>query len=284
MCSSVHITAKYLTIFLCFGVFLLARPTQAQSVPFTNLDLRSVRTMAEQQDKLFFLYFSADWCMPCRWMAEHTFTDPRVVDYVKMHYLPVLVDVDQRNRQHLQEQFSVKMLPTLLFFSTEGKLIGRVETAIGPTALLDSLRRLNVAANHRLPVQAASRIAEQHLAVAPQPIIHFTAPSLERDAVPINSRPLITNHNTQLNSRSGEVYTIVTKQVSDLLTAQQEAAAIDLKYGYPSSIRAVQHTGQLAYQVIVGRFNLRSEAREFLTYLNRNDIIGEIVSLPAESE
>lgn len=254
---------------------------QSTGVAFLPINLDDARQRANREDKLFFLYFSADWCMPCRWMEQHTFQDARISSYVASHYLPILVDVDEERNQRLQDQFEVNMLPTFLVFSARGSLIKRIETAMGPTALLDTLQRLNVSANH-LQVRANKQNGYEVNETAPRPIV-FTAPQLS--PAPPPSRAITQQSfpvSNQFNSRSGDVYSIMTDIQHDLPSAQQKAAAIDNKYGYPSSIRAVEDRGRLAYQVIVGRFTKKSKAQEFLIYLNRNDIIGQIITLPAD--
>ncbi len=68
--------------------------------------------------------FSADWCSPCRELDAVTFHHPDVVRQAERHFTLIKVDVTQSGdpvHERLLKQYSVKGVPTVIFFDAQGK-------------------------------------------------------------------------------------------------------------------------------------------------------------------
>lgn len=86
-------------------------------------DLDAAFAEAKQTNKPLLLDFTADWCPPCKMMKRQTFSQQKVKDYVEANYIPVRLDMTQRNAatQQLGGRFSIQYLPTFLVLSPDGK-------------------------------------------------------------------------------------------------------------------------------------------------------------------
>ncbi|KAA3624233.1 MAG: DUF255 domain-containing protein, partial [Bacteroidetes bacterium] len=69
------------------------------SVQFVDAALSEVREMAAKEGKLYFAHFSADWCMPCQWMEQNTFKDPKLAFFANKNYLAAKLDIDHSEGQ-----------------------------------------------------------------------------------------------------------------------------------------------------------------------------------------
>lgn len=316
---------------LALAIFLGLSVVARAEVRFQALSLDEARARATQSDQLFFLYFAADWCLPCRWMEANTFQDQALSDYANTRYLAVKINFDQPTARSLRERFEVSKLPTLLVFSASGTLLGRSESSMDAPELMALLQRHDVPANLRRPVQAtpaATVLAPEGLLDSPRPRTLaplagvFYRPPLTPDAGPATqlaapapnpapalavapghhaglllappppSRQAVASRtqaptwasSSQLAPRGasvGQSFGIQLPDVgADYSLAVRQAAELEVKLEQRVELAPQQTPQGLVYRMVVGRFGLRSEAEQFLNYLNRNDLIGEIIALP----
>jgi len=112
-----------------------------------TISFSSAKKKAAREGKVLLVDFTAAWCMPCRWMDETTFSDPQVLSYLRENYVSIKVDIDDFDGFALKQQYNVSTLPTMLFFSSDGRQVDRVEEGVGATEMLDRLRQNNISTN-----------------------------------------------------------------------------------------------------------------------------------------
>jgi thiol:disulfide interchange protein len=99
---------------------------------------------ARASGKPALLYFTADWCEPCKRMKRSTWADPAVKSALAGH-VPVKIDID--DSPALAERFGVKSVPRLIVlddrgqptnirtgFTRPGELIAWIQRALDPPA------------------------------------------------------------------------------------------------------------------------------------------------------
>lgn len=115
---------------------------QASSGPPSPLFSEAVVTIKErarETGRPYLVQFTAEWCMPCRWMESTTYKDERVKKYLEDHFLTARVDIDDFDGFAWKEYYGVKSLPTLLIFSPEGKVLEKRENSLSASQMLDLL-------------------------------------------------------------------------------------------------------------------------------------------------
>jgi len=89
------------------------------------------------------LYFSADWCFPCRQMNSSVFTDPEVIQLGRQ-FVPLKIDLTREHPQqeYLQETYSLKGVPTIIFLDRRGSNREdlRIESYVDKEVMLDRMR------------------------------------------------------------------------------------------------------------------------------------------------
>lgn len=116
------------------------KPTESASiVNFFDGDFDAAKNKASQEGKLFFLEFHADWCMPCKWMDQTTFTDARVATIMNDSYVAIKVDIDKVEGFEMKNKFDIQYLPTMLIFNSQGILIDRIEETLPAKRLANIL-------------------------------------------------------------------------------------------------------------------------------------------------
>ena len=91
---------------------------------------------AQEEKKDLFVDFYADWCGPCKAMAMRIFTLPEVGDYFNARFVCVQVNVEATENSEVAKKYDVKVLPTMVFVSREGKELRRAQGAMEAATLL----------------------------------------------------------------------------------------------------------------------------------------------------
>jgi thioredoxin-related protein len=117
---------------IAIGVFLalVAGPLAAQEAEMTvdflpEESWADARQQAAEQDKYIFVDAYTDWCYWCKVQDKNTFTDEQVGAYINENFVAVKLDFERGDGVKLARKYRVQAYPSLLFFDSEGQLIGR---------------------------------------------------------------------------------------------------------------------------------------------------------------
>ena len=134
---------------LLFPAFLSA--SLPGKINFYNGSLNMAKEKAAEEGKLYFVQFTASWCEPCNWMDEVTYKDPQLIAYINENYIPVKIDIDDFDGFAYKQMYDIRMLPSVLVFSSEGKLLNKYEEALAPLKMLKILKEHDVPSNRTIP-------------------------------------------------------------------------------------------------------------------------------------
>ncbi len=135
---------RYLkTLGLLLLTLLIGNNPLTASDYFIQNNLEQAKQQATQEGKLIFVDFWAEWCNPCKWMDEQTFSNQQVKEYLSSEYISVRVDIDNFQGYNLKEEYSIRYLPTLLVLNEQGQVIKKYEESFAPSKLIKLLKELN---------------------------------------------------------------------------------------------------------------------------------------------
>jgi thiol-disulfide isomerase/thioredoxin len=252
---------------------------------FAELTLEEARRKASAEDKLFFVFFTADWCVLSKWMKENTFSDQALSAYVTEHYVPVRMNIDLPEGRQLMGRFEVVNIPTLLFFSASGKLVGRMEDAFAAADMLAALKAYNLPVNHRnVSVEVA---VEAPVLESPRPVFDSPPPPPQAgQQAGFYRPPLVPEGGGELMAaRTGAApsasrYTLeLDKLYGDYASAATDANRLGYSFSTKGEVKTVRRGEATYYKVLLGSFAQRQEAERMLTSLQREYISGAIVLL-----
>jgi protein disulfide-isomerase len=102
-------------------------------------NLESAQKIANNSDKNIMVFFTAEWCSPCRIMKRQVFADNEVMKAIDAKVVPLEVNIDDPYAEALVKQYNIGATPTTLFINPEGKVIGYALGKVEKTKFLEML-------------------------------------------------------------------------------------------------------------------------------------------------
>ncbi|HVW96010.1 MAG TPA: thioredoxin fold domain-containing protein [Mucilaginibacter sp.] len=97
-----------------------------------------IRSKAKEEGKYIFIDGFTTWCVPCKEMEQHIFTQPKVAEFFNKNFINVSVQFDitkndnaeiknwYATAKELGDEYKVNSYPTFLFFNPDGELVHKV--------------------------------------------------------------------------------------------------------------------------------------------------------------
>ncbi len=299
---------------------LFCQPAQA-SVHFVDAQLAEVSAMAARQGKLYFVHFTATWCMPCQWMEKNTFADSELGRYTDEHYLAVKLDIDQSEGLYYKKQYQITILPSILIFNAQGVLVDRIEESLDAIRFQERLQA-NDSPGNRLTGQQASTKLVASVLPSPKANMRLSRPALVPETsgtsvsyetpVPTTTTSPPSNYSADVSvtatspestpqastsnfvheapkpiyinepswaPRSEKGYGIQVGVYSDYSNAIKKVSQLEQTFEVPINVYAQKQNDKMMYKIVVGLFASQSKAKQYLNYLNRNDLEGFVRNL-----
>lgn len=118
-----------------------ATPDDEGGINFIKGDMEEARLQAKKSEKYIFVDTYADWCRPCKMMDKKVFTDEKVVDYFKDHYVAVKMNGEKGNGPDFMKKHGVRAYPTFIIMNTSGKVIHRFAGYQSADKLLSEVKK-----------------------------------------------------------------------------------------------------------------------------------------------
>lgn len=239
--------------FLCsFAIiFLLQFPVSANhTANFNSTDIEEAKAIAGSLGKLAFVKFYADWCSPCKWMDQTTFSNPSVSTFLSDNYISVKVNIDDFDGFSAKEFYKVKSLPTMLIFNSKGQLVERIEETLAPSKLMSILESHNSEAN--------KIVIQNELNSAPSKKYHTTSTSYKT----VNQvvRP---HRQYAITPVKPSTHRVLVGTFRDPTSAHNYHNVLKQTFLDPIFIIKDVAASQVIYKVMMGEFQTKSEAQDY---------------------
>jgi thioredoxin-like negative regulator of GroEL len=132
---------RMICLFCVGGLMPTLAPVFAQGPEVEwRLDYGKARQEAAEKNRPLVIDVGTEHCHFCKQLDLRTFKDPAVVALLNQHCIPLKIDADQHPR--LAEALRVEYYPTLVFATSEGKILGYQQGFIEAPALHERLTKL----------------------------------------------------------------------------------------------------------------------------------------------
>lgn len=110
----------------CYAVAQIKK-TLHPAIQFVNKDWKTVLATAKKLHKPIFVDAYAAWCMPCREMKRHVFTNRKIAESFNARFINFTIDVEKNAGVSFADHYEVTAYPTLLFIDSDGRVIKQTE-------------------------------------------------------------------------------------------------------------------------------------------------------------
>lgn len=110
-------------------------------------DCATAKQQAAQSGKPLILFFTGEWCVPCRIMKRTVWADEQVESVVQAGFTPVMIDVDDPKEAETVRHFGVYATPTTMVVDPRGELLNRAQRGMNKTEFLEFLKKPKAVGN-----------------------------------------------------------------------------------------------------------------------------------------
>jgi len=112
-----------------------------KKIDYVKGGISEAKSLAVKEGKLYFVVFYTDWCLPCKWMDDNSFSAKEVVDFVDDYYKAVRINIDEFDGHAARQQYNVEFLPTIIIFDQGGGVLAKFEESLSAKKLFEALEK-----------------------------------------------------------------------------------------------------------------------------------------------
>lgn len=128
---------------LAFLVASLAYAWYSFYVPANDVawarDFDEARALAAESHRPVLLFFTAEWCAPCRVMKREVFADREVMQAINASVVPVMLSMGEPGSDAVFERYQVGGTPVTIFTDADGTVLDFEVGRIGKARFLEIL-------------------------------------------------------------------------------------------------------------------------------------------------
>ena len=243
---------------LTIAIMLMAVVAAGAQTDFRHLSLDEAAKAAKAENKLIFIDVYTSWCGPCKMMANQTFPQKKVGDFMNKTFVCVKFDAEKEDGPEVAKLYGVKAYPTFIIATSDKKEINRVLGYYEADKWIEKM--LQVSQPENSPERLRERYAKgertpevvKGMAFIIDDDVRYMYQSNERDSL-VNLRDNIVNtyfesldDNAKLNARNSFIFQYyaddINSRLFEFMVANRSKFAAEQKHVVDSVIGEVYDT------------------------------------------
>jgi thiol-disulfide isomerase/thioredoxin len=95
----------------------------------TEKNLSEILDLAASKNKIVYLDVNASWCTPCKLMQRDVYSHAPTASFFNSNFVNHIVDIEKGEGPDLKLIYDIKVIPTLLWLDSRGRVLHRKEGA-----------------------------------------------------------------------------------------------------------------------------------------------------------
>ncbi len=302
---------KYFLIFLFLPILMGTDTPAPPKVNFYNGPLQTALEQARQEGKMVFIDYYANWCSPCKFMDEYTFTDPELVRYTDENYVSVKINIDDFDGFAYKQQYGINLLPTLMVLDCKGKEIARREETMAASNLRGFLETHHNSSNLcpkpiNIPEPTPPVVMEEE--PTPPEVVEPTPPDFDPEPPSITEieepTPPVTNpappiveddpkpivetkpkpstdglYRFRVERQASKGYSVQIGAFRQYGNVLREVERLQGQFPQPIIVFIGSFKGNTVYKILIGEFDSRAKAFSYQQHMKSKGVSGVIKNL-----
>ena len=111
---------SFLVLSLAYAWYCFYVPSNsvAWAENYTSAQMKAIETK-----KPVLLYFTGEWCVPCRVMKRQVWADEQVAKSVNANFIPVAIDVGNPNDAAVMDRYNIVGSPVTIVTDPDGNVL-----------------------------------------------------------------------------------------------------------------------------------------------------------------
>lgn len=124
------LTLKPLIAALCtVALFMLTKTLNAQTsenLTIIHQDFEQAKLESKKQHKLLLIDFYTTWCVPCRYLDEAVFKNPKLSEELAKNFVVLKYDAEKDKEHHLSLKYHIRMYPSTVILNENQLVVNRM--------------------------------------------------------------------------------------------------------------------------------------------------------------
>lgn len=86
-------------------------------------NITEAKEISSESNKNMLLFFTGDWCVPCKIMKREIFADHETMLAINAQVVPLEVNIDDASSKELVELYNIGATPILIFTDSKGEVL-----------------------------------------------------------------------------------------------------------------------------------------------------------------
>lgn len=116
-------------------------------VPSNNIAWADSYTAAQEQSKQsgkpVILFFTGEWCVPCKIMKRNVFANDQVASLVNASFIPVTINLDDAKMADTVKHYNIITTPNTIITDSQGNVLQQKEGGMSKADFLELLIKSN---------------------------------------------------------------------------------------------------------------------------------------------